>query len=664
MNRTLPVSALCAAMLCLAAAPAARGQIPYVVCKGENNFACAHLKVPLDPSGAVAGTVSLALERHRAPLGESHSAIVALAGGPGQAALPLVEGFTELLGTVAAERDLIVFDQRGTGKSEALSCKAFSPAGRSRSLRRAVAACGAQLGPKRAFYGSAETVADIEAIRRAGGYEKLVLYGTSYGTKVAEQYAEAYPEHVEALVLDSVVPPAGPDPLDRPTFAAIPRVLEGMCARRACAGLTRSPVRDLTRLLALMHGRALKATSLSSRGRPTPVAITASGIFELLLAGDFAGLLRAQLVTDTAAAARGDDAPLARLYALAAGSEDSESNSALFDLPLYFATECEDVGFPFDRAASAAVRLSEGRTATLAQAPAVFAPFSAALAFRESDIPTCSAWPYPAGAPAPAPNPPSLLPNVPALILSGANDLRTPTSNAQEVAAAMPEAKLVVVPHTGHSVLGTEPGSCASDALKAFFAGHALQPCKASRTPALLRPSGLPPRRLAALGPAHGYHGRPGRTLTAVKATLRDFGVQLVLHLITGGGLAELFVHSRLDVGGLRAGWAGIGRGATITFHDYSYVPGVTVSGTIRAETGDLRIGGSAAAHGTLRPAAHHLLVGRLAGERVHISTRSLASAAIVGEYAAPGETLDPRHPGLRRLPHDLAGVIGWLLGA
>ena len=51
---------------------------------------------------------------------------------------------------------------------------------------------------------------DIEAIRQALGYEKLVLYGTSYGTKVALEYAERYPEHVEALVLDSVVPPERP----------------------------------------------------------------------------------------------------------------------------------------------------------------------------------------------------------------------------------------------------------------------------------------------------------------------------------------------------------------------------------------------------------------------------------------------------------------------
>ena len=81
------------------------------------------------------------------------------------------------------------------------------------------------MGPTRSFFTTADSVADIEAIRVAGGYEKLVLYGTSYGTKLAEEYAQDYPSHVEALVLDSVVPPNGPDPLNRATFAAIPRIL-------------------------------------------------------------------------------------------------------------------------------------------------------------------------------------------------------------------------------------------------------------------------------------------------------------------------------------------------------------------------------------------------------------------------------------------------------
>ena len=223
-----------AGALSLGALTAGAGaQISYKPCSQGNDLACATLPVPLDPSGATPGTISLAIRRHRAPVGEAHSAIIALAGGPGQAAVPFAEQFDELLGRVAATRDLIVFDQRGTGHSHPLACHAFETPLSALDPGGALSRCAAQIGPSRAFYTSADTVADIEAIRRAGGYEKLVLYGPSYGTKVAELYAQAHPEHVEALVLDSVVTPSGPDALDRPTFAALPRVLDAICSRHA-----------------------------------------------------------------------------------------------------------------------------------------------------------------------------------------------------------------------------------------------------------------------------------------------------------------------------------------------------------------------------------------------------------------------------------------------
>ncbi len=65
----------------------------------------------------------------------------------------------------------------------------------------------------------------------------------------------------------------------------------------------------------------------------------------------------------------------------------------------------------------------------------------------------------------------SPLPNVPTLILSGEQDLRTPTSNALAVAALIPDAQVLVVPYTGHSVVGSDLSGCTAKALDAFFAG-------------------------------------------------------------------------------------------------------------------------------------------------------------------------------------------------
>src|SRR5271165_3511768 len=119
----MTVLALMATAIGTAAASApASAQIAFAPCAGSNEFACGHLPVPLDPSGVRAGSITLAIRRHRAPVGEEKSAVIALAGGPGQAALPFAEQFASLLGPIIATRDLIVFDQRGTGLSERLSC--------------------------------------------------------------------------------------------------------------------------------------------------------------------------------------------------------------------------------------------------------------------------------------------------------------------------------------------------------------------------------------------------------------------------------------------------------------------------------------------------------------------------------------------------------------
>ena len=129
----------------------AQAQIAFSACGEGNNFACGHLTVPLDPSGTTPGTITLAIRRHRASVGEAHSAIIALAGGPGQPALPFAEDFDELLGPVAATRDLIVFDQRGIGLSDPLSCHAFERPGLYRTFGALIQACGDQLGPDRAL---------------------------------------------------------------------------------------------------------------------------------------------------------------------------------------------------------------------------------------------------------------------------------------------------------------------------------------------------------------------------------------------------------------------------------------------------------------------------------------------------------------------------------
>ncbi|HXA53610.1 MAG TPA: alpha/beta fold hydrolase, partial [Solirubrobacteraceae bacterium] len=631
--------AVCAAACALAAAlalprpaHAATGQVTFAPCKESTELACAHLAVPLDPGGATPGTITLAIRRRRAPVGEARSAVIALGGGPGQAAIPFTESFIELLGPILDTRDLIVFDQRGTGYSHPLSCHGFEAPGAYRAYGKLLASCAEQIGPERAFYTTLDSVADIEALRRALGYEKLVLYGTSYGTKVAEEYAQRYPQNVEALILDSVVPPAGPDPLDRSTFAAIPRVLRQLCAQRLCAHITHNPVGDLARLVKRMGthppGGAVIGHYVGSHGHRRPIPISSDELADVLLAGDFNPILRAELPAAVHAADEHDYAPLARLLVHTAGGEHEEGEG--IDVPLYLTTTCEEVDFPWRRTAGPRERLAQARAAIDALPASAFAPFTAANVLNFDELGVCAYWPFATPAP---PAVASTLPNVPTLILSGADDLRTPTANAREVAAQIPDAHMLVVPYTGHAVLEDEPGNCARKALRAMFAGgvgvHPIKPCPTAPPPALLRPTPLAPARLADVAPARGYHGRAGRTLHAVRLTIADAARQLALRLLEAGpGASGMLGGGTLDSGGLRSGWASLG-GSGLRFHDYSYIPGVALSGAIQSEHAMLYIAGNAAAGGVLRLGAHHLLVGELEGEHVTVRASATGGAGI-----------------------------------
>ncbi len=630
----LPIVVLAAAALGLVAAllaSTAEAQIAFAPCANSNEMACAHLTVPLSPTGAAAGTVSLAIRRRRAPVGESRTAVIALAGGPGQAAIPFTETFAEVLGPILSTRDLIVFDQRGTGLSGALKCKAIGSQDDG-SPSQVVRRCAQQIGSSRGFYTTAETVADIEAIRIAGDYEKLVLYGTSYGTKVALQYAQQHPSHVEALVLDSVVAPEGPEPLDLDTFAAVHRVLWELCAFHGCAHITANPVRDLRKLVSHIGRHSLPATVFDGNGDRHTIHIGSAAVLGMLVAGDLDPVLRAEFPAAIHAASEGDTALLGRLYVHAETDEEEseQSSDPAFDNPLYFATICEEEPFPWSRDASPKQRLLEALTKIESLPASAFAPFTRRDVLPLSDMPICAEWPFSRPAPPIGVGP---LPSVPTLIVSGAEDLRTPTAGARSVASRIPDSQLLVVPNTGHSVLTTEPGACALDALRALFAHHTIRDCKAKAPPAYLKPTPLPPLRLDQVAPARGYAGRVGRTLTAVASTLNDLVRELAVAIGEEGGL-EAVGRSAIRSGGLRGGSAALGA-HRLRLRGYSYIPGVSLSGWTDAEQVELHLSGRSAASGTLHLNGRGDLVGKLGGMAIQVSIKRLLKAPAKGSALA-----------------------------
>ena len=173
----------------------------------------------------------------------------------------------------------------------------------------------------------------------------------------------------------------------------------------------------------------------------------------------------------------------------------------------------------------------------------------------------------------------------------------------------------------------------------------------------LLALTPLAPARLADVPVTGGYHGLPGRTLDALGLTLEDFARQAGLAALSSVSSGDLTSLTSLRVGGLRAGWAGLVDGVLV-LHDYSYVPGVTVSGRIAASHAVLHVGGGAAADGTLGLAAHSTLTGTLGGEAVVFRRTARPADAIVGDDAQASPRLGPGGRAARAELGDLAGIL------
>ncbi len=631
--RVALAAALAVGALSTAGAPAA-GALTFAPCTSSPAFSCATLPVPLERSGAVGGAISLSLELKPAGPTPSRSAVVALAGGPGQAALPLGEFAAKALAPALVDRDLIVFDQRGTGASDPLSCAALESFATEAS--RLSEKCALQIGPARGAFTTQESVEDIESVRQAGGYEKLVLYGTSYGTKVAEEYAERYPQHVEALVLDSVVPPGGPEPFAAPTFQAIAPVFQELCSNGACTGITSNPLADLASLNARLRKHVLDGSVYDGSGHRHAATLSEVGLLGVLEAGDLNPALRALLPAAVRSALRNDPDPLLRLHLLSEGlipnvpSNPPGENSEEIDEALYLTTTCEETPFPWNRAGSPASRMAEALAALHALPATDFRPFDVSTALSNSLVSLCAGWPDAS----PAPPSPSALPDVPTLILSGAQDLRTPTTNARAVAAQIPDAQLLVVPFTGHSVLGADFSGCAEQAVATFFAPAPVQPCTSTQN--IFAPTPLTPTKLAYVHSPPGLGGEPGRTLTAVLDTIVDLNRQVI-----GATLqADRELPSGSSFGGLHGGYAKIAA-SKVTLRNLVFVPGVQLNGTIPVregalQTATIRVTGPTASPGavTVGSSSKHV-TGTLGGRRFDLS---LATVKLSRDIPATSE--------------------------
>jgi pimeloyl-ACP methyl ester carboxylesterase len=325
---------------------------------------------------------------------------------------------------------LVMFDQRGTGAG-ALGCPALQRAAGASDLTvvpsPTVSGCARSIGESRRYYSTSETVADIDQLRAALGDSRLTLDGVSYGTFVAERYALAHPDHLARIVLDSVVPQAGVDPLYRAALAGSGRVLRAVCAQERCGW---DPAADVA---AVVH-----------RLRDGPAVLDA-------LVADSVGAPNYPGVLDDLHAARAGR-PGALEAFLAAVRRAEAVPASFLSQGLHESTLCQELAAPWAPAVPAVRRAAILSTLAASTPEADLYPFDRATAIGNGLAQGCLDWPPTQPPAVPDGTPTARLPAVPILLLSGERDLSTPLAWARVEAAMAPEGRLLEVRGAGHSV--------------------------------------------------------------------------------------------------------------------------------------------------------------------------------------------------------------------
>lgn len=396
--------------------------------------------------------------------------VFVLAGGPGQAAGELGRALDTVFGKVRRRRELVLVDQRGTGRSTPLRCPLPDAIEAGNADWNPARACLAEFDADVTGFASAAFIRDLEAVRKALGYERINLWGASYGTRAALLYARTYPGRVRTMVLDGVLPPNRnlfeSEPLS--SQEALEKTLSACAAEAACALAFPQLDRTLSDILTGL-GTGMQEFPDPQEGG-IPVAIDKATFMQNLRGALYRPESAAAIPFIIDRFAQGDARPL---FAFA-----YEINRRIVDhmyLGLTLSVLCTE---EIPRAEKTAVET--------AGAQSLFG-----TAYYDFWKNACEDWP---GTPVASDFGAPVRADMPVLLLSGALDPVTPPAAAEEAARTLSNSVHFIAPAAGHNVsdFGCAPGLIADFITEADASGL---------DPSCLRERGRPPFLVGLSGP-------------------------------------------------------------------------------------------------------------------------------------------------------------------
>jgi pimeloyl-ACP methyl ester carboxylesterase len=363
-----------------------------------------------------------------------------LAGGPG-ASSTAAAGFYAGPGKAYRRRhDVVCVDQRGTGKSNRLAIprektaqyylNEMFPIDYVKELRGAL-----EQRADLTKYTTSIAMDDLDDMRAWLGYDKINLFGGSYGTRAALVYMRQHPEHVRSAILLAVAPTDLKMPLHHSEAGARAMdLLLGECEQDARCNAAFPQIRDdWKNALAQLEKHPARVEYSLGNAAPMTVEIQRDVFAEKIRSWMYGRDKAARIPLIVYHAAGGDFAPFLQ-QAIGPSIPDFVADG------MYLSVTCaEDV--PFINQEEAA-KLNAGN------------PFGNYRVFQQTRA--CGMWPR-GEIPTDFLEPVSS--NAPVLIFSGNMDPVTPPKYGEEVARHLPNSRHVIIPQAGHGVDGlTDPG--------------------------------------------------------------------------------------------------------------------------------------------------------------------------------------------------------------
>ena len=373
--------------------------------------------------------------------GERADPLFFLAGGPGQAAAQLAPQVREIFRRVLRDRDVVLVDQRGTGKSNPLNCRSSANTLREamesdeQSLAR-LKTCLAGYDADVRYYTTSIAMDDLDAVRAHLGYEKVNLYGGSYGTRAALVYLRRHGERVRSMILDGVAPTDMRLPLfaARDAQRALDKLLAACDADAPCRAAQPDLAVRVRALLARLEANPPRVRLMHPRTGAAEEVVMEARIVATIIFGALYNPLTASLVP--ALLTRAEENDFQGLVALGFANDGADENMSV---GMQLSVICSE-----DAPRVSAEDLARQGAGTI---------FGGYL--LSGQVKACAMWPR--GDVEPSYYEP-VVSDVPALVLSGDVDPVTPPEWGEAVTRHLKNARHIIVPATGHGVIATACG--------------------------------------------------------------------------------------------------------------------------------------------------------------------------------------------------------------